>query len=410
MKEIKNILVLTPIYPADNLPKENTPVVHYFTRQWAKDGYNVFVIHYPYNFPKLVLNFAKPFLSRIKQYFGMAVVRTTYLNEAEYELDGVHVKRFPLKKMKPHGRYSRKEILKGFANAIDYLDSIGFVPDVVTAHWANPAFDMIPLFKERYGVPACYVDHLAGRDIVNTYKDDAEKLIANLDLVGYRSRHIKNSFEQLYGSQRPSFFCYSGIPEEFIPDVTHKRSFDKVKSFVYVGTLIKRKFPAEIIPALCEAFADDEYKMRYIGRGNEETRIRNQIAKYRVEKKVQIDGYMPREEVFKYLDQSDVFVMMSRNETFGLVYLEAMARGCVTIASWREGFDGIIEDGVNGFLCEAGDSNDLARIIKKIRLMPAAELNQISENAMKTARELTDKKVARQYLSCLQTIVNKYEQ
>ena len=407
MKEIKNILVLTPLYPAKDLPKENTPVVHYFTRQWVKEGYNVVVIHYPYNFPKLVLNLVKPFLGRIKQYFGMAVLRTTYLKETEYELEGVRVKRIPLKKTKPHGRYSKKEIQLGFDRAVQYLEIIGYVPDVITSHWANPTFDLIPFFKERYGVPACYVDHLAGRDIVNTYKEDAEKLINNIDLIGYRSRYIKNTFEQLYGSQKPSFFCYSGIPEEFLPKQTHKRTFDKVKNFVYVGTLIKRKYPAEILPALCEVFGDDDFTMRYIGRGNEEVEIRNQITKYQVEKKVEICGYMPREDVVKNLDQSDVFVMISKNETFGLVYLEAMARGCITIASWREGFDGIIEDGVNGFLCEAGDKNDLARVINRIRQMAVAELNQISENAMVTARKLTDKNVAMQYLNNLQEIVNK---
>jgi glycosyltransferase involved in cell wall biosynthesis len=257
-------------------------------------------------------------------------------------------------------------------------------------------------------VPACYVDHLAGRDIVNTYKGDAEKLISNIDLIGFRSRYIKNTFEQLYGSEKPSFYCYSGIPEEFLPEKTYKRTFDKVKNFVYVGTLIERKYPAEIIPALYAAYGNDEYSMRYIGRGNEESEIKNQIAKYRIENKVEICGYMPREEVVKNLDRSDVFVMMSRNETFGLVYLEAMARGCITIASWREGFDGIIEDGVNGFLCEAGDSKDLARVIKRIKQMSVTELNKISENAMKTARELTDKKVAMQYLRCMQEIVNNY--
>ena len=60
---------------------------------------------------------------------------------------------------------------------------------------------------------------------------------------------------------------------------------------------------------------------------------------------------MKREEVIRQMDNHDVFVMISRNETFGLVYLEAMARGCITIASRNEGFDGVIEHGVNGFLC-----------------------------------------------------------
>ena len=42
--------------------------------------------------------------------------------------------------------------------------------------------------------------------------------------------------------------------------------------------------------------------------------------------------------------------MISKNEAFGLVYLEAMLAGCI-VAS-RNGIDGIIIDGYNGFLCD----------------------------------------------------------
>ena len=45
-----NILILTNIYPGPGMEKDNTPVVHYFTREWVNQGHNVRVIHYPANF------------------------------------------------------------------------------------------------------------------------------------------------------------------------------------------------------------------------------------------------------------------------------------------------------------------------------------------------------------------------
>ena len=93
--------------------------------------------------------------------------------------------------------------------------------------------------------------------------------------------------------------------------------------------------------------------------------------------------------------------MISRGEAFGLVYLEAMARGCITIASKDEGFDGVIQDGKNGFLCKAGDSEELALILDKIKQMPKEELNAISHAAIETAHELTDEKVAEVYLNSI---------
>ena len=96
--------------------------------------------------------------------------------------------------------------------------------------------------------------------------------------------------------------------------------------------------------------------------------------------------------------QSDIFIMISKNETFGLVYLEAMATGCIPIASRDEGFDGIIRDGENGFLCEAGNVEELAKIIDKINLMSSNELQKISQKAIETAKRFTDKEVARRYI------------
>ena len=38
---IKNILLITQEYPADDLEKEFTPVVYFFAKEWVAQGYNV---------------------------------------------------------------------------------------------------------------------------------------------------------------------------------------------------------------------------------------------------------------------------------------------------------------------------------------------------------------------------------
>ena len=109
-------------------------------------------------------------------------------------------------------------------------------------------------------------------------------------------------------------------------------------------------------------------------------------------------GKISREEVAVHYKRSDVFVMISDNETFGLVYLEAMSMGCITIASIGGGVDGIIKNGENGFLCKPGDKEDLKRIVLLIRSMPKEELQRISNNGVETARLYSDKSVAINYL------------
>ena len=93
--------------------------------------------------------------------------------------------------------------------------------------------------------------------------------------------------------------------------------------------------------------------------------------------------------------------MISKAEIFGLVYLEAMALGVIPIGSKNEGIDGIIVDGENGFLCEAGNKDELAEVLKRIKGLPSEELDAISKKAMETARDYSDEGVARKYINSL---------
>ena len=132
-----------------------------------------------------------------------------------------------------------------------------------------------------------------------------------------------------------------------------------------------------------------------------ENDIRKYARRYLLKEQVTLLGRLPRPDVVRELRKSDVFVMISEKETFGLVYLEAMACGCITVASRHEGFDGIIRDGENGFLCDAGNAGELGRVIQRIRRMRPEELQRISQAAIATAHGLTDKRVALTYAEAL---------
>ena len=411
MKELisanKNILVLTPVYPGANVHKSTTPVVHYFTREWVKLGFKVLVIHYPVNFPWFVYTLISPFKERIGSKVG-SEIRTWPVDEIEYELEGVKVKRIPLTKTKPHGRYSKSQINKAVEKTIAYCSEKDFTPNVIIAHWVNPSYEIMHALKAFYKVPTCYVAHDTGHDLRTIMKDVASGFISETDVIGYRSDYIRRTFEATFGcGDKPNFLCSSGVPDTYMAE--KYRSFKDIKSFVFVGTLFKRKYPAQIIPAVCGAFAEDDFSITYVGDGDETKQIKQYASEFGVENKVNLLGRIPREEVVSLLDKSDVFVMISRGETFGLVYLEAMARGCITIASRNEGFDGIIKDGENGFLCQAGNVEELTSILKKIRKMDASELNRISRNALDTAKNLTDVKAAKYYLDNVMSVVNAHE-
>lgn len=393
------ILVLTPSYPGEGVQKADTPVVHYFAREWVEIGADVRVVHYPVNFPSFINIAAKPFRSLIEAKEG-SEIRTWNLDEREFVVDGVKVKRIPLVKYLPHTRYGKKQISSALYKTINYLEQEDFEPDVITSHWVNPQYEIMHYLKSHYGCKTCYIAHDQGADLLTIYKHEAADYIKETDVIGYRSAPIKRLFESHFHCQdKLHFMCYSGIPSKYVEKV--ERKIDNVSTIIHVATLLKRKYPAVIIPAVYNAFGDDDFKITYIGTGKEEETIHVVSKRLGVEDKIQMLGRVTREQVVQQMDNHSVFIMVSRDETFGLVYLEAMARGCITIASRDEGFDGIIKDGENGFLCKAGDEEDLAKTLIKLKNMSVNEWRQISQAAIETANSLTDKKVAVVYMTNL---------
>ena len=179
---------------------------------------------------------------------------------------------------------------------------------------------------------------------------------------------------------------------------------ESVSKFIYVGEMIDRKYPEVVIQALSKVFPKKDFHMTYVGDGHKIKELRTISKVLDIEPQVSILGRISRENIKQCYDDAECMIMISKGEAYGLVYLEAMSRGCITVASRNEGFDGVISDGVNGFLCKSGDESELIALIERIRSLSSTELRSISQNAIDTAKRLTDAKAAEQYLNDMLTL------
>jgi len=78
---------------------------------------------------------------------------------------------------------------------------------------------------------------------------------------------------------------------------------------------------------------------------------------------VQFVGHVPDSQLHAYLAGTDVFVLPSRKEGFGLVFLEAMAHGKVVIGGAHGGTPEVVPDGEAGILVRYGDPGELAQAL-----------------------------------------------
>jgi N-acetyl-alpha-D-glucosaminyl L-malate synthase BshA len=100
--------------------------------------------------------------------------------------------------------------------------------------------------------------------------------------------------------------------------------------------------------------------------------------------------------VAEILQASDLFILPSQTESFGLAALEAMACGAVVIASRAGGLPEVIDDGVSGILEPPGSVEAMARRAVDLLRDPVAH-QQMSHAAIARAREFSADRIVPRY-------------
>lgn len=397
---MKNILLVTELYPVPNGENMASSVCHFFTKEWVKEGYNVTVIHFQPVHCWLWYWIVRHFRSYLRNKLGGLFYSHAISCTQNYEYDGVNVFRIPVYQFIPKGRMPQSSLDKFYDEVINVLSGANFTPDIIVGHMLTP--EVIPMLNTHYHAKTAMIAHGCYPKMKKRFRNYKE-LIESYSSWGFRSEAIRKNFQALYGKIDNSFICYSGIPPRMVAP-GFKKSCKEIKNFIFVGELIARKYPVELLLAINAAMGNSEYQVTYIGDGPELPRLKKAISDKNLYNKVRLLGRIPRNEVTCELDKADVFAMISRGEAFGLVYIEAMARGCITIASRNEGIDGVIKSGENGFLVKAGDVAETTELISLLTKMTSEERMKIAKAGYITASRMTDHNMAIDYLQKLENI------
>ena len=147
------------------------------------------------------------------------------------------------------------------------------------------------------------------------------------------------------------------------------------QSIVSVGNLIQIKGHDVTLRAVAELHKEfPELRCRIVGEGVELGRLRGLAQELDISQSVEFLGRKTRVEISQVLRESSIFVLPSRYEGLGCVYLEAMSSGIPAIACRGQGIADVIRDGENGFLVAQNSPRELAEAIRK--LIVNSELRQ----------------------------------
>ncbi len=122
-----------------------------------------------------------------------------------------------------------------------------------------------------------------------------------------------------------------------------------------------------VVPAFAEVLKKfPEVRLLVVGDGSLRATMERQAAELGCADRITWVGRQPQEELAQWYGQMDIVLMPSRSEGFGLTAIEAMANGCVMVASNVGGLPEVVRDGVCGLLHRTEDLHDMAAKVSKL--------------------------------------------
>lgn len=190
----------------------------------------------------------------------------------------------------------------------------------------------------------------------------------------------------------------NGIDEYWHKNTSDSKNIGNIKklNLLFIGELNKNKnFEAVIMAYKKLIKAGYDLSLHVIGSGPKEVDFRKQCETIN-KSKVIFHGYInDKSKMREIMDNSDIFIMPSLKETFGLVYIEAMSRGIPVIYTENQGIDGFFEEGEVGYSVEPRNIDMIVDSINKI----TNDYNQISQRCIINAKTFNWPEIAKKYLS-----------
>lgn len=267
--------------------------------------------------------------------------------------------------------------------------------DLLHVHYAIPHAVCAYLAKQMANTPLKIVTTLHGTDItVLGYDSTLNNLIRfgieQSDYVTAVSHSLAKQTKELISPDKELHTIHNFIDER----VYHKKKMlhlkqeygirDDEKVLIHISNFRKVKRVDDIIRSFSRIEQKVPAKLLLVGDGPEYCAMTSLVKELHLEKNVLFLG--KQDNVEDLLSISDLMLLLSEKESFGLVLLEAMACGVPCVGTNIGGIPEVIRHGETGFICELGDVEDISQ--KSLRILQSQSLHkQMSHRALQVVKE-----------------------
>lgn len=290
--------------------------------------------------------------------------------------------------------------------------------EILHVHYAIPhayAAYMAKKMLEDEGIYIPIVTTLHGTDITLVgnhpfYKPAVTFSINKSDAVTTVSQSLKDDTLRLFNVTKhikvvPNFIDLDKYKHSFTNCQRDFMADDNEKIITHISNLRPVKRVQDVISVFNGIQKEIPSKLMFIGEGPEKEKAENQCRELGILDKVIFFGRS--NEIDKILCFSDLFLLPSQTESFGLAALEAMASGVAVISSNTGGIPEVNIHGVSGFLSNVGDVEDMIKNALYI-LKNESRLKTFKDNARAEALKFDLHTVVPQYEAIYQDTLSKY--
>ena len=267
--------------------------------------------------------------------------------------------------------------------------------DIIHAHYAMPHAVCGILAKQMTNERLKVVTTLHGTDITvlgsdSSMQDMIKFAIEKSDAVTAVSNAlVKETYDLIQPDKEIktiyNFIDYPAPADNSDIDLKAELNIkEDEKVIIHVSNFRKVKRIPDILNAFAALSKRLPCKLVLVGDGPEMGAVNKQIKKLGLRERVVLLG--KQENLHELYAISDACVLMSEKESFGLVLLEAMLHGVPCLGTNIGGIPEVIQDGVNGYIVEKGDSDSAAEKLYEL-LKDDRKRQVMGENAIRIVRE-----------------------
>lgn len=255
--------------------------------------------------------------------------------------------------------------LLGFWEIRKYLKQLN--PDIVHCH-SSKAGLLGRLVAKSLNLPVVFTAH--GWAFTEGISSKKQKIYSSLErFLAKASDHIitvseydrQHGFKYDVGSPEIVETIHNGVPDIKIPN--YIKNFDPIVKLIMVARFEDPKDQYFLIQALCKLPLQLNWKIDFLGEGPNLQKCKNLVNKNNLGNKVIFHGQSIK--VKEFLNDADIFILISNYEGFPLTILEAMSVGLPIIASDVGGVKESVQS-TNGYLIPRGDLNTLVESLKDL--------------------------------------------